>query len=61
MANGEWSAQKQNKVGFRLAARLVDTAIRNAERNPRDQGAQQLANEMSDALTAFRREEAAGS
>jgi hypothetical protein len=58
MANGEWSARKQNDVGFRLSAGLVNTVIKYAERNLHDPAAQRLAGELSDALTTYRREAA---
>ncbi|MEO6087749.1 MAG: hypothetical protein ABIQ18_32020 [Umezawaea sp.] len=58
MASTEWSEKKQNDVGFRLAAGLVNTAIKHAHRNPQDQDAQDLANELSDQLAQYRREAA---
>jgi hypothetical protein len=50
-----FSEKKQERVGTRLAAGFVDRAIRNANANPGDGAAQDLANELSDLLAAHRR------
>jgi len=52
---GGWSTTKQNRVGEKLAAGLVATAVKYANAHPDDNAAQALASGMSDDLTAYRR------
>lgn len=52
---GDWSKKKQADVGAKLLQGFANAATRNANRNPHDQGAQDLANQACDAVADLRR------